>query len=122
MAETEQRPYIGGQAVIEGVMMRSPRSFSIVVRRKSGELVVRERPVSREKAAPARGFARWPFVRGVTTLVEAIKLGSEALRFSSEIYEKDHFDDAAPPSATRSGGGALTALAYSVASLATGDP
>jgi uncharacterized protein YqhQ len=121
MPETEQRPYIGGQAVIEGVMMRSPRSFSIVVRRKSGELIVRERPVSRDKAAPVRGFARWPFVRGVTTLVEAVKLGSEALRFSSEIYEKDHFDDAAPPSATRAGG-ALTALAYSVASLATGDP
>src|SRR5262249_33577115 len=32
--ENEQRPYIGGQAVIEGVMMRSPRSFSVVVRRK----------------------------------------------------------------------------------------
>src|SRR5258706_11279437 len=94
MADTEQRPYIGGQAVIEGVMMRSPRSFSIVVRRKSGELVVRERPVSRG-SAPG-GFARWPLIRGVATLVEAIKLGSEALRLSSAIYEKDPFDDPPP--------------------------
>src|SRR5262249_61246722 len=96
MSETAERPYIGGQAVIEGVMMRSPRSFSIVVRRKTGELVVRERPVSKN-AAPG-GFARWPFVRGVATLVEAGKLGAGALRLSSEIYEKDHFDDSAPRS------------------------
>src|SRR6185436_4392133 len=114
MSQAEQRPYIGGQAVIEGVMMRSPHSFSIVVRRKSGELVVRERPVATAKHAA--GIARWPFVRGVVTLVEAIKLGSEALRFSSEIYERDHTDDA-PRSAGRAGG-ALTALAYAVAALA----
>jgi uncharacterized protein YqhQ len=61
-------------------------------------------------------------VRGVTTLVEAVKLGSEALRFSSEIYEKDHFDDAAPPRSSTRAGGALSALAYSVAALATGEP
>jgi uncharacterized protein YqhQ len=120
MSETAERPYIGGQAVIEGVMMRSPRSFSIVVRRKTGELVVRERPVS--KSAAPGGFARWPFVRGVATLVEAVKLGSEALRFSSEIYEKDHLDDSPPPRSGSRGGGALSALAYSVAALATGDP
>jgi uncharacterized protein YqhQ len=85
MSETETRPYIGGQAVIEGVMMRSPRSFSIVVRRRSGALVVRERA-----ALDARkGIWAWPFVRGVATLVEAVKLGSEALRFSSELYEQD---------------------------------
>jgi uncharacterized protein YqhQ len=103
-------------------MMRSPRSFSIVVRRKTGELVVRERPVSKN-AAPG-GFARWPFVRGVATLVEAVKLGSEALRFSTEIYERDHTDDPPPRagSGSRRGSGALSALAYSVAALATGDP
>jgi uncharacterized protein YqhQ len=125
MSESEQRPYIGGQAVIEGVMMRSPRSFSIVVRRKSGELVVRERPVSR-KAAPG-GPWQWPFVRGVASLVEAIKLGSEALRFSSEIYERDHFGAPQAPigaagSALRVVGGALRALAYTVVGLATGEP
>jgi uncharacterized protein YqhQ len=37
------RPYIGGQALIEGVMMRSPHSFAAVVRRRNGALVVRER-------------------------------------------------------------------------------
>ena len=91
-------------------MMRSPRSFSIVVRRKSGELVVRERPVSSAKGAPPGGVARWPFVRGVVTLVEAIKLGSEALRFSSDIYEKDHFDDEVPPRSAEGGGALALAL------------
>jgi uncharacterized protein YqhQ len=120
MSQAEQRPYIGGQAVIEGVMMRSPHSFSIVVRRKSGELVVRERPVAAGKRAA--GFARWPFVRGVATLVEAIKLGSEALRFSTEIYQKDQDGNSTPPRAPSPTGGALTALAFAVASLATGEP
>ncbi|HMI85575.1 MAG TPA: DUF1385 domain-containing protein [Polyangiaceae bacterium] len=124
MSASEQRPYIGGQAVIEGVMMRSPRSFSIVVRRKSGELVVRERPVS--KGAAPGGPWQWPFLRGVASLVEAVKLGSEALRFSSEIYERDHFD--APPtrlgaagSAMRMVGSAFRAFAYTVVALASGE-
>ncbi|MCU0691428.1 MAG: DUF1385 domain-containing protein [Polyangiaceae bacterium] len=80
-----QRPYIGGQAVIEGVMMRSPRSTAIVVRRRSGALVVRERAMP----DPRKGPLALPLVRGVVTLVEAIRLGSQALRFSAEQYEED---------------------------------
>ena len=79
------RPYIGGQALLEGVMMRSPHSFAIVCRRKSGELVVRERPIADER----KGVRALPLVRGIVTLVESLKLGSEALRFSSELFEKD---------------------------------
>ena len=79
------KPYVGGQALIEGVMMRSPRSFSIVCRRRSGELVVRERPVADER----KGVRAWPLVRGVVTLVESLKLGSEALRYSASLFEAD---------------------------------
>jgi uncharacterized protein YqhQ len=79
------RPYIGGQALIEGVMMRSPHSFAAVVRRRGGALMVREQ----EMADPRKGVKAWPMVRGVITLVEALKLGSAALRFSAEIYEQD---------------------------------
>ena len=74
------RPYIGGQAVIEGVMMRSPGSLSVVCRRRSGELVVREQ---RGAARTPKGVRSWPLVRGVTSVVEALKLGSRALRFSA---------------------------------------
>ena len=82
---TESRPYIGGQAVIEGVMMRSPGSMSIVCRRRSGELVVRERPM----AQTAEGWRKLPFLRGVATVVESLKLGSGALRWSAELFEQD---------------------------------
>lgn len=81
----ESRPYIGGQAVIEGVMMRSPRSFSIVVRRRWGALSVRERGMPDAK----KGFLSLPFVRGVATLVDALRLGSQSLRYSAEKYEAD---------------------------------
>ncbi|WP_394840011.1 DUF1385 domain-containing protein [Pendulispora rubella] len=79
------RPYIGGQAVLEGVMMRAPHSFSIVVRRRDGSLLVRERAVADERV----GIRRWPLVRGVSSLVESLRLGSESLRFSVEQLEKD---------------------------------
>jgi len=79
------RPYIGGQAVLEGVMMRAPRSFAVVVRRRDGSLVVRERGMEPE----GRGWAKMPFVRGIASLVESLRLGSEALRFSVENMTLD---------------------------------
>jgi uncharacterized protein YqhQ len=83
--KAEQRPYIGGQAVIEGVMMRSPRSLSVVVRRRAGALTVQERAMPNSRT----GVLSWPLLRGVVTLVEALRLGSQALRFSAEQYEAD---------------------------------
>ena len=79
------RPYIGGQALIEGVMMRSPRAFAAVVRRRDGSLLVREEPMTDLRT----GVLAFPLVRGVAALVEALKLGSRSLRFSAEIYERD---------------------------------
>ncbi|MBS2016054.1 MAG: DUF1385 domain-containing protein [Deltaproteobacteria bacterium] len=78
-------PYIGGQAVLEGVMMRSPTSFAVVVRRRDRSLHVRERQMVDGRT----GTARWPLVRGVMSLVESLRLGSEALRFSAEQMERD---------------------------------
>src|SRR5215472_10397856 len=79
------RPYIGGQAVLEGVMMRAPSSFAIVVRRRDGSLVVRERAMPSDR----KGAAKVPLLRGVLSLVESLRLGSEALRFSVERMEED---------------------------------
>jgi uncharacterized protein YqhQ len=78
-------PYIGGQAVLEGVMMRSPTSFAVVVRRRDGSLHVRERGMTDTR----KGFAKLPLARGVASLVESLKLGSESLRFSAEQMERD---------------------------------
>src|SRR5690606_39226655 len=119
MSQQEARPYIGGQAVIEGVMMRSPRSLSIVVRRRSGKLVVRERAVVDVR----KGVLAWPFVRGVVTLFEAIKLGAEALRFSAELYEQDlEEEEKAKQESEKAKPGVLSALALSIAALATQGP
>jgi uncharacterized protein YqhQ len=77
-------------------MMRAPGSFAVVVRRRDGSLQVRERAMP----VGAKGPASWPFVRGLATLVESLRLGSEALRFSAEQIEKDlAADDAACPGA-----------------------
>jgi len=100
------RPYIGGQALIEGVMMRSPHCFSAVVRRKSGALVVREMPM----ADLRRGKLAWPLVRGVAALVEALKLGSAALRFSAEQFEQDLEEEGVQKSGPRSSGPSTLAL------------
>jgi uncharacterized protein YqhQ len=112
------RPYIGGQAVLEGVMMRAPASFAVVVRRRDGSLHVRERGMT----AGARGVARWPLVRGVASLAESLRLGSEALRFSVEQLELDlaAIDTGAARKAGR-GLGVLGALGLSLFAMATRD-
>jgi uncharacterized protein YqhQ len=71
--------------VLEGVMMRAPASFAVVVRRKDRSLSIRERAMQPE----GRRLARLPLVRGVASLVESLRLGSEALRFSSERLIED---------------------------------
>ena len=114
------RPYIGGQAVIEGVMMRSPASLSIVCRRKSGELVVREKPMPRPTAG---GVRSWPLVRGVMTLVESLKLGSQALRFSAELYEQDlEAEEAAEKAKADKKPGIMSTLALTTVALLTQEP
>jgi len=110
------RPYIGGQALIEGVMMRSPHAFAAVVRRKNGELVVREQPM----ADGRKGVRAWPFVRGVTALGEALKLGSRALRFSAEIYERDL--EEAESAAVRRAPNLLSVLSLPIIALLTNEP
>ena len=116
------RPYIGGQALLEGVMMRSPHAFSAVVRRRDGSLVVRERPM----ADLRKGARAWPIVRGMMALVEALKLGSQALRFSAEIYERDlELEEEAEAKAKAkapSGTTLLSALSLPIVHLMTAEP
>jgi uncharacterized protein YqhQ len=103
--------------------MRSPGSMSIVCRRRSGELVVRERPMLEKPKGPRT----WPFLRGVATVVESLKLGSRALRWSAELYEQDLLAEEEGEAKARgpvrkSGPGLMSALALSIAALATQDP
>ena len=73
----------GGQAVIEGVMMRGPQYWAVAVRRPDRSIVVDKKPLP---AAGKRFFLfRWPFGRGVYALAESLWLGIEALSFSAAL-------------------------------------
>lgn len=101
--------------------MRAPRSFAIVVRRRDGSLHVRERAVP----DPRGSFARLPLVRGVASLVESLRLGGEALRFSAEQAEKDLVDpETSTPAADlkTKALSALSALGYALFLLTTHEP
>jgi uncharacterized protein YqhQ len=116
------RPYIGGQAVLEGVMMRAPTSFAIVVRRRDGSLHVRERAMADGRT----GFAKLPFVRGMASLGESLKLGGEALRFSAEQMERDLEAEEAEGKKKATGIGTsmlgvLRAIGYTLFLLTTAD-
>ncbi|MBN2416719.1 DUF1385 domain-containing protein [bacterium] len=74
---------VGGQAVIEGVMMRSPEYVSVAVRRQDGTIVLKREPyVSYTKRVTLLGL---PFIRGGVTLIESMVLGIRALNFSGDV-------------------------------------
>ncbi len=77
------KPYIGGQAVIEGVMMRAPEGLSVAVRRPDGTLAVLEGQLPSEQ----KGLRKIPGVRGIVTLVESMSVGYRALSFSAQQQE-----------------------------------
>jgi uncharacterized protein YqhQ len=116
--EAPARPYIGGQAVLEGVMMRAPTSFAVVVRRRDGSLLVRERGMADGRT----GVLRWPLARGIASLVESLRLGSEALRFSADQFAEDfEADERAGKAAAGTSGILRTLSALTLFLLALGD-
>lgn len=71
----------GGQAVIEGVMMRGPEQLAIAVRKPDQEIVLEKREInSVVKRLP---FLKWPLLRGVVALAESLVIGMQALSFSA---------------------------------------
>ena len=77
----EETTLVGGQAVLEGVMMRSPHAWGIAVRKPSGEIVTHSEPL--ERPSEQHKWMGWPVVRGVMTLGHAMSLGFRALKFSA---------------------------------------
>jgi uncharacterized protein YqhQ len=74
---------IGGQAVLEGVMMRSPHAWAIACRKPSGEVATHSEPL--ERLSEKRKWMAWPVIRGVVTLGHAMSLGFRALKFSANV-------------------------------------
>lgn len=75
------QPYIGGQAVIEGVMMRAPACLTVAVRRPDGTIALREGPYH---SRWSRKLWKLPGFRGVAMLVESMAMGFAALQISAE--------------------------------------
>jgi uncharacterized protein YqhQ len=77
----EETTLIGGQAVMEGVMMRAPHSYCVAVRKADGTLVTEEQPIHR--MSEKYPVLRFPVLRGLGTLGQAMTLGIKALKFSA---------------------------------------
>ena len=79
--ESGEETLVGGQAVIEGVMMRAPHSYCVAVRKPDGEIVTEEMPVPR--MSEKYPLFKLPILRGLGTLGQAMSLGVKALKFSA---------------------------------------
>jgi uncharacterized protein YqhQ len=81
--ESGEETLVGGQAVLEGVMMRSPHAWAIAVRKPDGEVATHSETI--ERASEKHKWMGWPIIRGVMTLGYAMSLGFRALRFSANV-------------------------------------
>ena len=78
---------IGGQAVLEGVMMKNKDTYAVAVRKSDGEIVVEKKEY---KSLFGNGaITRWPLVRGVVNFVDSLVLGMSSLSFSSSFFEEE---------------------------------
>ena len=83
---------IGGQALIEGIMMRGPEKDAIVIRGKDGLTV----EVSPRKLNPPGSWKTWPFIRGIFNFIDSLRYGYKCLMRSAELAGLEDDD---PPEA-----------------------
>jgi uncharacterized protein YqhQ len=93
--ESGEETLVGGQAVMEGVMMRAPHSYCVAVRKPTGEVVTEEMPLAR--MSEQYPIFKYPVFRGVGTLYQAMKLGGRALRFSAAAALDEGKEGKEPP-------------------------
>ena len=101
--------YYGGQAVIEGVMMRGRENVAVAVRRPDGEINVTSQPL----ASIYKGHLRnWPFIRGIIVLIETLALGTQAIFHSANVAAAEEDEKGISP--TLLWGGMAIAVAFAV--------
>ena len=76
---------IGGQAVIEGVMMRGPKDIAIAVRKPDNEIVVEKRPIA--SVLQKNKILKLPIIRGCISFFESMVVGVKALMFSAQFFD-----------------------------------
>ena len=75
---------IGGQAIIEGVMMKGPDKLAMAVRKPDGEIIIEKKDVKKKNV-----FFKIPIIRGVFAFVDSLVTGVEAIMFSAQFYDED---------------------------------
>jgi uncharacterized protein YqhQ len=91
---TKTKPiYYGGQAVIEGVMMRGPQNVAVAVRRPDGQIDVKDQPLARLYTGRLRDT---PFIRGFIILIETLVLGVNALLHSAQVAAAEEGEEISP--------------------------
>ena len=78
---------IGGQAVLEGIMMRHLSQYAIAVRKSDGEIVVKTEPY--KTTIPVAGIEKIPILRGVSAFVDSLVVGISCLMYSAEFYDEE---------------------------------
>lgn len=87
--------YYGGQAVIEGVMMRGRENIAVAVRRPDGEIDVTSRPLANLYKGRFRNL---PLIRGIIVLIETLAIGIQSLLHSAQVAAAEEGEKGIPPS------------------------
>lgn len=78
---------IGGQAVLEGVMMKNKEKYAVAVRKPDGEIEVEVETY--QGLAHGSKFKELPFIRGIFNFLDSLILGTRALNYSASFYEEE---------------------------------
>ena len=109
---------VGGQAVIEGVMMRSPKSFAVAIRKSNGQIMIKKEPYT---ALTERfKFLKIPIIRGAVVLIESLYLGIKALSFSAEEAMEEENPDTKTLDAKKEKKGEIFVTLWLILSLLMG--
>ena len=85
---------IGGQAVMEGIMMRNGSEYSVAVRKENGEIEVKKETY-KGVGSKCKLF-RLPFIRGIFSFVDSLVLGMKSLNYSASLFMEDGEDEEEP--------------------------
>ncbi len=97
MADKDEHHY-GGQAVIEGVMLRGKQHYAVAVRRTDGQIVLLREPLT--GYAGEGSWLHWPLIRGNYALYESLSLGLKSLQFSADVAMQEEQEKMAPADET----------------------
>src|SRR5215471_2639679 len=116
----EEQIIVGGQAVLEGVMMRAPHSYAVAVRRPDGQIVTKGQPLP--SLSEQHPVLKLPILRGAAVLIQSMVLGIKALNFSASVaFEAAQEEDAKEKAGAGSPAGVSSAQsAVQIGSVAGG--